>query len=243
MNSDKHHIASAFDRDLEDIQALVMKMGGLVEDAIRDGAKALKARDTELAEKVRQADKRIDELEERINLDCARVIALRQPIAGDLRTVLTVIKISSNLERIGDYAKNLAKRTAVLAELPAVDGGASAIKRMAREVQNMLSDVLDAYIRRDAALAHIVRQRDVEVDQMYNALFREFLTFMMEDPRNITPCMHLHFIAKNIERAGDHVTSIADQVIYLVTGEMPEEARLKDTAPAYEPASYREQDG
>ncbi|MEJ1993437.1 MAG: phosphate uptake regulator PhoU, partial [Maritimibacter sp.] len=120
---------------------------------------------------------------------------------------------------------------------------ASAIKRMAREVQNMHSDVLDAYIRRDDSIAHDVRQRDVEVDQMYNALFREFLTFMMEDPRNITPCMHLHFIAKNIERAGDHVTSIADQVIYLVTGVMPDEARPKDTAQNYDASQYTEFDG
>ncbi len=231
--SEKQHIAAAFDRDLEAIQAALMKMGGLVEENIRQGAEALKARDVDLAEKVRLADKQIDALDEKITIDCARVLALRQPIASDLRTVLTVMKVAANLERIGDYSKNMAKRTPVLAQLSPIEGAAGAVERMAKEVRLMLSDGLDAYMRRDAALAEQVRQRDLEVDQMYNALFREFLTFMMEDPRNITACMHLHFIAKNIERAGDHVTAIADQVIYLTTGEMPEEKRPKDTSPVY----------
>ncbi len=228
------HIASAFDRDLEEIQANVMKMGGLVENAIREGARSLKQRDEELAEQVRRADKQIDALDNQIQEECAQLLALRQPIASDLRTVLTVMRIAANLERVGDYAKNMAKRTTVLVHMQPVDGASGAIKRMAKEVQMMLSDVLDAYIRRDVDLAQDVRQRDIEVDQMYNALFREFLTFMMEDPRNISSCMHLHFIAKNIERMGDHVTSIAEQVIYLVTGDMPEEARPKGNAANYE---------
>lgn len=228
------HIASAFDRDLEDIQAHLMKMGGMVEVSIRDGAKSLKGRDEELAETVRKNDKRIDALDLQIQEECARVLALRQPIASDLRTVLTVMKVAANLERIGDYAKNMAKRTTVLVHMQPIDGASGAIKRMASEVRQMLSDALDAYIRRDEELAHDVRHRDLEVDQMYNALFREFLTFMMEDPRNISSCMHLHFIAKNIERMGDHVTSIADQVIYLVSGELPEDARPKGNAPNYE---------
>jgi len=239
---DNQHIASAFDRDLEAAQALVMKMGGLVEESIRESSKALKARDLELAEKVRAGDKAVDELEERVNMDCARILALRQPAASDLRTVLTVMKIASNLERIGDYAKNMAKRTAVLAQLSPIEGASSAIKRMSVEVEHMLSDSLDAYIRRDAKLADQVRHRDVEVDQMYNALFREFLTFMMEDPRNITACMHLHFIAKNVERMGDHVTSIADQVVYLATGKMPEEARPKGNSAPYDVEAFRESD-
>jgi phosphate transport system protein len=240
--TEQHHIAAAFDRDLEAVQALVMKMGGLVEEAIRDGAQGLKARDLELADKVRTGDVAVDELEERINMDCARLIALRQPAATDLRTVLTVMKIAANLERIGDYAKNIAKRTAVLAQLTPIEGSAGAVKRMAKEVEHMLSNALDAYIRRDAVLADQVRHRDVEVDQMYNALFREFLTFMMEDPRNITACMHLHFIAKNVERMGDHVTAIADQVIYLATGKMPEEARPKSNVAPYEVEAFRESD-
>ena len=223
----QQHITSAFDRDLESIQAKIMKMGGLVEAASLEGAISLETRDEERAEKVRAADKAIDLLEEKINEDAARLIALRSPTAGDLRLVLAIMKISGNLERIGDYAKNMAKRTGVLAQMAPVSDSAGSLRRMAKEVSKMLKDVLDAYIHRDAELAGDVIKRDSDVDQMYNGLFREFLTFMMEDPRNITACMHLHFIGKNIERMGDHVTAIAEQVVYLVTGEYPEEARVK----------------
>jgi phosphate transport system protein len=223
----EQHIVSAFDRDLEAIQAMLMKMGGLVETAIVEGALSLETRDVELAEKVRKNDALIDELEEQLTEEATRVIALRAPTASDLRTVMTVIKISANLERCGDYAKNMAKRTTVLAESNVISGAPASIRRMAREVQLMLKDALDAYIQRDDALALQVIQRDEDVDQLYNALFRELLTHMMEDPRNITPCMHLHFIAKNVERMGDHVTSVAEQVIYLVTGKFPDESRPK----------------
>ncbi|MEP3329624.1 phosphate signaling complex protein PhoU [Sedimentitalea sp.] len=225
--SDQNHIASAFDRDLETIQAQIMKMGGLVEAAINDSARSLENRDEELATKVRENDRAIDGLEELINEETARVIATRAPTASDLRLILSVTKISGNLERIGDYAKNIGKRTTVLSQIPPVNDSAAALRRMAREVEEMLEDALDAYVQRDVDLAKHVIVRDREVDQMYNALFREFLTFMLEDARNITPCMHLHFIAKNIERMGDHVTSIAEQVIYLVTGERPDEDRPK----------------
>ena len=216
------HIASAFDRDLEGIQAQIMKMGGLVEQAILDAAQALETSDEELSEKVRVGDKVVDGLDELIHEEAARVIALRAPTAIDLRVILSVMKISSDLERVGDLAKNMAKRNSVLMQLTNIGGATSALRRMAREVELMLKDALDAYIQRDAALAKDVILRDRDVDQMYNATFREFLTFMMEDPRNITACMHLHFIAKNIERMGDHVTSVAEQVIFLVEGELPE---------------------
>lgn len=229
MNRDKH-ISSAFDRDLETIQAQVVKMGGMVEAAITDAASALESRDEELAEEVRRRDKAIDQLEAQINEDAARLIALRAPTATDLRMVLAVMKIAASLERVADYAKNMAKRTHVLSQMPAIEGAGMALRRMSQAVDKMLQDALDSYIRRDAELAEDVRQRDLEVDQMYNALFREFLTHMMEDPRSITPCMHLHFIAKNVERMGDHATSIAEQVIYLVTGEMPDEARPKSNS-------------
>ena len=221
------HIVSGFDRDLEGIQAQIMRMGGLVEEAIAKATEALETRDVELARAVRAGDKAIDALDEQVNDEAARVIAQRQPIASDLRTVLTVFRISNNLERIGDYAKNIAKRTETIIDQPPVNGTGASLRRMARQVELMLKDVLDAYIQRDAALAADVRARDIDVDQMYSALFREYLTFMMEDPRNITTCMHLHFMAKNIERMGDHVTSIAEQVIYLVTGDMPEDDRPK----------------
>lgn len=225
--SHENHIVSSFDRDLEGIQAQIMKMGGLVEVAIHNAAKALESRDMELARQVRENDKVIDGLEEQINDSAAMVIALRAPTAIDLRMLLSVLKISGNLERIGDYSKNMAKRTQVLEQMSQVNGSAAALRRMAREVERMLKDVLDAYVQRDAELALAVIDRDQEVDQMYNTLFREFLTFMMEDARNITPCMHLHFIAKNTERMGDHVTAIAEQVVYLVTGEKPDESRPK----------------
>ncbi|WP_095590701.1 phosphate signaling complex protein PhoU [Actibacterium ureilyticum] len=224
---DQKHIVSSYDNDLEAIQAMIMKMGGLVEAAILSAANSLEARDEELAEQVRENDRAIDALEEQVNEECALLLARRQPIASDLRTVLTVMKISANLERIGDYAKNMGKRTSVLVQMQPIEGAAGAIRRMAKTVEGMLKDALDSYIQRDPELAMDVRLRDHEVDQMYNALFREFLTFMMEDPRNITACMHLHFIAKNIERMGDHVTSISEQVIYLVTGEVPGEGRPK----------------
>ena len=231
--ADTSHIVSSFDRDLEGIQAKIMRMGGLVEEAIAKSAEALDARDIELAKTVRSADKAIDALEVQVNEDAAKIIALRAPAASDLRTVLSVFRVSANLERIGDYAKNIAKRSQSVIELPPVQGTTSSLRRMARQVELMLKDVLDAYIQHDADLAEEIRQRDLQVDQMYSALFREYLTHMMEDPRQITTCMHLHFMAKNIERMGDHVTSIAEQVIYLVTGEMPDEDRPKEDKTPY----------
>jgi phosphate transport system protein len=221
------HIHSAFDRDLEAVQALVMRMGGLVENALLDAAEALDTRDEDLAARVRSGDAGIDALEEQINTQCAMLLALRGPTASDLRTVLTVMKIAASLERAGDYAKNLAKRTAVLAQMTPVPGASGSIRRLAKAVVQMLTDALDAYIRRDVKLAEDVRWRDRDIDQMYNSIFREFLTHMMEDPRNIGACMHLHFIAKNIERVGDHATAVAEQVIYLVTGTLPGEERPK----------------
>jgi phosphate transport system protein len=224
------HIVSSFDRDLEGIQGLIMRMGGLVEEAISDAAKALDTRDIELAQKVVKGDVAIDALDDQINEETANIIARRQPIASDLRTVLSVFRISNNLERIGDYAKNIAKRSEAIIDHPPVTGTGASLRRMARQVELMLKDVLDAYIQQDVDKAIDVRERDIEVDQMYSALFREYLTFMMEDPRNITTCMHLHFMAKNIERMGDHTTSIAEQVMYLITGEMPEDERPKGTS-------------
>jgi phosphate transport system protein len=205
------HISSAYDRDLEGITTLIMRMGGLVEEAILKAVKSLAERDVELAEEVRAGDKMIDALELQINEEAARTIALRAPVSKDLRSVLTVLRLAASLERIGDYAKNIAKRTSVLVEMSPVSGSDAALRRMAREVEQMLKDTLDAYVRGDADLAEDVRQRDQEVDQMYN----------------------LHFMAKNIERMGDLTTNMAEQVIYLVTGEMPEEARPKEDQTAF----------
>ncbi len=221
------HIARAFDRDLEAVQAMIMRMGGLVETALADAGRAMETRDEILAEQVRTGDAAIDALEEQVNAECARLIALRAPMGTDLRIVLSVMKIAANLERCGDYAKNLAKRTRILAEMQPLPEAAGSLKRMSRQVSLLLKDALDAFIARDVGLAAEVRQRDHEVDQMYNAIFRELLTHMLEDSRKITPAMQYHFIAKNIERVGDHATTIAEQVIYMATGQMPGDARPK----------------
>ncbi|MDO7658657.1 MAG: phosphate signaling complex protein PhoU [Paracoccaceae bacterium] len=231
MNNEPH-IASAFDRDLEAIQAMIVRMAGLVETSLLQAAEALETRDEELADTVREGDKVIDDLELQINTEAARMIALRAPAASDLRTALSVIKIAASLERCGDYTKNLAKRSNVLAQLSPVGGSTGSIRRIAKAVQLQLAGAIDAYIKRDYEMAVEVRNRDKDIDQMYNALFREFLTHMMEDPSNITACMHLHFIAKNIERLGDHATGIAEQVIYLITGHLPEESRPKGSLPS-----------
>jgi phosphate transport system protein len=229
MNSDKH-IVTAFDQDLDGLASSVLIMGGLVEQAIRDAAKSLDERDEDLAEAVRKRDTQIDELDMQINDDVASIIARRQPIASDLRLLLAMVKTTGNLERIGDYAKNIAKRTGVLIELGIFDNSTGALRRMARDVEGMLNDVLDAFLKRDVAKAEEIIARDAEIDEIYNALFRSFLTYMMEDPRNITATMHLHFIAKNLERMGDHVTGIAEELIYMVTGTRPSDPRPKGDA-------------
>ena len=229
------HIVSGFDKDLESIEALIMKMGGLVEASIADATRSFETRDNPLAEEVIARDKMIDQLEASINAQAARVLALRSPNAVDLRLILSVIKVSGNLERIGDYSKNMAKRTGVLLELPEIENAGSSLRRLGREVELMLKDALDAYIQRDPNLAEQVILKDRDVDQLYNGMFRQFLTFMMEDPRNITACMHLHFIAKNIERMGDHVTSICEQVVFLATGELPSDPRTKGDLTSLDP--------
>lgn len=231
------HIVSAFDQELESVQAQVMRMGGMVEKALLDAAEALDLRDEALAEEVRRRDRAVDELEELVQTECARIIAQRAPAAGDLRTILTVMRLATALERAGDYAKNLAKRSLVLMEMPAVGTSTGTIRRMAKLVVTQLSDALDAYIARDALKAREIRQRDEEIDQMYGGLFRQLLTHMLEDPRSITPSMHLHFIAKNIERVGDHATNIAEQVIYLVEGALPSDNRPKHDALAVDAAA------
>ena len=226
------HIATAFDNDLAQIEALVMRMGGLVESQVTQAAQVLVDRDQEGADRIIARDPEIDRLEAELDQLTMRVIALRQPVAQDLRAVLAALKVGSNLERIGDYAKNMAKRTHVLATVPRVGDAARTVQRMCAVVVEMIDDVLEAYVERDRERAERVRLRDEDVDQMHNTLFRALLTYMMEDARNITPAMHLLFIAKNVERMGDHVTAVAEQVWYLVEGRLPAEERPKgDTTP------------
>lgn len=221
------HIVKSFDQELGQIESMLLEMGGLVETQISESVTALVARDVELSEKIREDDRRVDALEEKIDEFAQRVLIHRQPMAADLRAVICALKVTTNLERIGDYAKNIGKRTSVLAEFDSVGSSANTIRRMGGLVQQMVRDVLDAYVARDIEMAKDLRQRDEEVDHMHNTLFRELLTHMMENARSITPCMHLLFIAKNIERMGDHTTAIAEQVHYLVSGSLPRESRKK----------------
>lgn len=221
------HIVHAFDRDLERIKGLLLEMGGLVETQLTDAIAALVTRDAKLGKQVKKSDKPINLLEQDINERAVRLLALRQPMAADLRVIVAIMKVAANLERIGDYSKNIAKRASVVVQCPPVGTAAGTLNRMNGLVVSMINDVLDAFINNDIESADAVRLRDEEVDLIHNTLFRELLTYMMEDARNITPSMHLLFIAKNIERCGDHTAEIAEQIHYLVTGSMPEEKRPK----------------
>ena len=220
------HIVKSFDEELKQLSQMVAQMGGLAEAQLQAAIEALVARDAEGAARVVQGDMRIDQLERQISNQTIRMLALRQPMAQDLREIVAALKISSDIERIGDYAANVAKRAIALTQSPPMRpvGG---IARMGRLVQQIIKDVLDAYSDSDATKAVAAWKRDQEVDDMYNSLFRELLTYMMEDPRNIGPSTHLMFIAKNIERIGDHATNVAEIIHFLVRGEDISEARPK----------------
>jgi len=220
------HIVKSFDEDLKRLDNIIAEMGGLAEVALASSIEAMIKRDRSLAEKIIRDDKRIDELEQRIDDLTISMLALRQPMAEDLRIVITALRTASIIERIGDYAKNIAKRTIALTQSPPT-GPSRTIARMGTLVQGMIKDVLDAYATRDAEKAEIVRGSDEEVDALHTSLFRELLTYMMEDTRHITSSAHLLFIAKNIERMGDHATNIAENVYFLVEGHMPEDKRPK----------------
>jgi len=221
------HIVKSFDDDLDKIEGMIAEMGGLVETHISDSVTSLLRHDDILAQKVIHADKKIDELETLIDEDVVRILALRQPQAKDLRSVIAVLKVAASLERIGDYAKNIAKRSTAVESFNSFGSAESMLRRMSRIVQEMLKDVLDAHGRSDIKLADQVRLRDEDVDHLHNTLFRELLTYMMEDPRHITSCMHLLFVAKNIERMGDHITSIAEQIHFSISGSFPDDERPK----------------
>jgi len=226
------HIVKSFDQQLHGLNEILIRMGGMAESQLAAAIEALTKRDSELAARVMQQDAAIDALEERLNQDAVRLLALRQPMADDLREVIAALKISSDLERIGDYAKNVAKRVIAINQTPPIEP-VSAIPRMGRLVQSIIKDTLDAYIERDAERAVDVWNRDEEVDEMYTSLFREILTYMMEDPRNISAGTHLIFIAKNIERMGDHATNVAETIHFLVTGRRMEGGRPKGDASSF----------
>ena len=226
LNKPTDHIVKSFDEDLKRLNNVIAEMGGLAEAQLTRAVESLVRRNTELATQVVQDDKRIDTLETEVGQMTVRMLALRQPMAQDLREVVAAIKIASDIERIGDYAKNIAKRAIVLAAHAPLKPVAS-IPRMSQLALQIIKDVLDAYIEKDAEGARAAWRRDEEVDEMYNSVFREMLTYMMEDPRNIGPCTHLLFIAKNIERIGDHATNVAEIVYYLVHGRSLDEERPK----------------
>jgi phosphate transport system protein len=224
------HTVRSYDQDLRRLREMVARMGGLAERQVADATAALVRRDTELAEEVVRRDAQIDQLERDIEAFCVRLLALRQPMAQDLRLIVGAMRISHALERIGDYARNAAKRAIVLAELPAI-GSLNGFERMARLVQENLKGAMDALVHDDAARADEVWAADEPVDEIYNGIFREMLTHMMEDPRNITAATHLLFIAKNLERIGDHTTNIAEMVHYAVRGDaLPEDRPKADTS-------------
>lgn len=233
MVQSTEHIVKSFDEELEQLNQIVVRMGGLAEAQLADAILAVARHDGTLADRVIESDKAIDELEQELDSGAVAVLAKRQPMANDLRAVVAGLKIASDIERIGDYTKNIAKRVHALSQLPPVPP-ASAIPRMAALVQSIIKDTLDAYVARDAEKAIDVWRRDEEVDEMYTGLFRELLTYMMEDPRNITPCTHLLFIAKNIERMGDHATNIAETIHYMVTGRRMEGRRPKGDATSFQ---------
>lgn len=219
------HIVKSYDEQLEQLNNSIIEMGGLAEAQLEAAVQAIISRDPRLANRVIDDDDRVDELNYTVDNLAMRLLALRQPMAVDLRTVVAALKIAADLERIADYAVNLARRGIVLSEVAPIRP-IHVIPRMGRLVMNMMKNVIDAYIERDVDKALAVWHADEEVDEMYVSLFRELLTYMMEDPRRITPCAHVLFIAKNIERIGDHVTNICETIHFLVRGE-----RLKAIRP------------
>lgn len=229
------HTVKAYDEELDRMNNAVLEMGGLVERQLAASIASLVRRDGDLASRVIIDDRRVDALEAEIDQLAMRILALRQPVAVDLRTIAASLKIASDLERMGDYAANVAKRTIAIDEIDPIRL-THTISRMAGTVQGMIKEVLDAFRDRDVERAMAVWRRDEDVDESYNSLFRELLTYMIEDPRRITPCAHLLFVAKNIERIGDHATNIAEIINYAVTGTPVGEERPKGDVTPYHSA-------
>ncbi len=230
------HTVKAFDEELRALRSLVSQMGGHAEAQITAAVRALVTRDAEAAHAVVERDRAVDAMEVDVEQMALSLIARRAPMADDLREVIGALKIAAIIERIADYAKNIAKRATVLAQATQIEP-IVIIPEMARAVSGMVKGALDAYIDRDADLAITVVQRDKTVDDFYNSLFRSLLTYMMENPHQITPSTHLLFIAKNLERIGDHATNIAENVHYSVTGKhMVEREKSDSTAFSFAPS-------
>jgi phosphate transport system protein len=218
MATTSGHTIKAFDEDLDRLRALISQMGGLAEHAIRESMRCLVQRDLDGAQKIVENDKKLDALELETERRAIQLIALRAPMADDLRDVVAAMKISSVVERIGDYAKNIAKRVPLLENAGTIEP-LSLMPEMARIATEMVHDVLTSFVERDAEAAVRVCERDRAVDDFYNSIFRTLLTYMMENPNNISQSTHLLFIAKNVERVGDHATNIAEMVYYAATGQ------------------------
>jgi len=213
------HTVKAYGDELDQLTAEVARMGGLAEAQVADAIESVARRDVALGRSVVERDARLDALQREIEKKAIRLIALRQPVASDLRRTLSAMKLATDLERTGDLGKNIAKRGLILAESDPMQPLTRSIERMGKLVSMRLRDVLDAYAAGEIERAVAVWNTDDEVDEHYNSLFRELLTYMMGDPRTIGACTHLLFMAKNLERIGDHATNIAETIYYEVTGE------------------------
>lgn len=223
------HTVRAFDEEIEQLRTLIGQMGGLAEAQLIDAVQALMRRDADAAARVTARDMQIDQMEAEAERQAVTIIALRAPMADDLREIIAAMKISNIIERIGDYAKNIAKRVPTLAQTAPVSPMVI-IPEMTRLAASMVRDALDAYVDRDADLALDVMNRDQRVDEYYNSLFRSLLTYMMENPHHISASAHLLFIAKNLERIGDHATNVAEMVHFSATGErVPDRVKSDET--------------
>jgi len=232
------HTVKQFDEELNSLSESLAEMGGLAEKLVADAVQSLLDRDLQRAQGVISSDRTVDRLQQYIEERAVLLIAKRQPMAVDLREIVAALRVSNDLERIGDLAKNIAKRVLALEgqlRPPKLAGG---VDHMGELVLSQLKEVLDSYARHDAVRAMEVWKRDGDIDAIYTSLFRELLTYMMEDPRNIGPCTHLLFCAKNIERIGDHATNIAETIHYLVTGEALMDERPKQDLTSSTPISF-----
>ena len=232
MSEAPEHLVKSYDQELKRLRNMMTQMGGIVESQVALAADAIMQRDAASATRAVEEDPKVDALEREVEAFVIRLLALRQPVAGDLRQIVAALKITGDLERIGDYAANVAKRSIVLAQF-SLPYSLAGLAHMARMVQGQLKSIIDALGDSDADKAMEVWRSDQVVDDIYNAIFRELITYMMEDPRNITPCTHLLFIAKNLERIGDHATNIAENLYYAVKGESLPDSRPKGDTSAY----------
>lgn len=232
MSEHSEHLVKSFDQDLKRLTDMLIRMGGIVETQVALAAEAVMDRNAEAAMRTVEDDVKVDALEREVEQFVICTLALRQPMAADLRQIVAGLKVTGDLERIGDYAANVAKRSIVLVQFPA-PYSLGGLSHMFGLVQTQLKTIIDALGSADSDKAIEVWRSDRAVDDIYNTIFRELITYMMEDPRNITPCTHLLFIAKNLERIGDHTTNIAETIYYTVKGEVIPDARPKGDTSAY----------